>query len=51
MGNISIQGGGSNDLFIAAHARSRGLTLVSHNLREFQRVPALQLEDWLETPS
>lgn len=42
---------GSNDLFIAAHARSQGLTLVSHNLREFQRVPDLQVEDWLETPS
>jgi len=38
---------GGNDLFIAAHARSRALTLVSHNLREFQRVPDLRVEDWL----
>jgi len=38
---------GSNDLFIAAHARSRGLTLVTHNGREFARVPELRIEDWL----
>lgn len=38
---------GSNDLFIAAHARSRDLTLVTHNLREFQRVPGLRAESWL----
>jgi tRNA(fMet)-specific endonuclease VapC len=38
---------GNNDLFIAAHARSQGLTLVTHNLREFQRVSGLQVEDWL----
>lgn len=38
---------GSHDLLIAAHARSRALTLVTHNLREFQRVPGLKVEDWL----
>lgn len=38
---------GSHDLFIAAHARSRGLTLVTHNTREFKRVPGLRVEDWL----
>lgn len=38
---------GNHDLFIAAHARSQGLTLVTHNLREFQRVPGLLVEDWL----
>ena len=37
---------GSHDLFIAAHARSRGLTLPTRNLREFQRVPGLRVEDW-----
>ena len=42
---------GAHDLFIAAHARSRGLTLVTHNLREFTRVPGLQVEDWLAAPS
>ena len=38
---------GPNDLFIAAHARALGMTLVSNNLREFERVPGLQLENWL----
>jgi tRNA(fMet)-specific endonuclease VapC len=38
---------GINDLHIAGHARSEGLTLVSNNLREFERVPALQLVNWI----
>jgi len=38
---------GSHDLFIAAHARSRDLTLVTQNGREFVRVPKLRVEDWL----
>ena len=38
---------GVNDLHIAAHARSEGLTLVTNNEREFARVPALQIENWL----
>lgn len=38
---------GGNDLWIAAHARSRGLVLVTHNTREFERVPGLAVEDWL----
>jgi tRNA(fMet)-specific endonuclease VapC len=37
---------GVNDLHIAAHARSEGLTLVSNNLREFERVDALLLANW-----
>jgi tRNA(fMet)-specific endonuclease VapC len=41
---------GNNDLFIAAHARSRDMTLVTHNTREFERVPGLRVEDWLATP-
>jgi tRNA(fMet)-specific endonuclease VapC len=40
---------GSHDLFIAAHARSLGLTLVTRNLREFERVPGLKVMDWLPT--
>ncbi|MCQ8104943.1 type II toxin-antitoxin system VapC family toxin [Methylomonas sp. SURF-2] len=36
-----------NDLHIAAHARSHGLILVSNNLREFERVPGLLMENWL----
>jgi tRNA(fMet)-specific endonuclease VapC len=37
---------GVNDLHIAAHARSEGLTLVSNNARVFERVGALQLVNW-----
>ena len=37
---------GGNDLFIAAHARSLGLTLVTNNAREFARVHDLPLENW-----
>lgn len=37
---------GVNDLHIAAHARSEGLTLVSNNTGEFERVEALQLANW-----
>ena len=37
---------GVNDLHIAAHARSEGLTLVTNKLRAFERGPALQLENW-----
>ena len=38
---------GVNDIHIAAQARSEGLALVTNNLREFERVPALQLENWV----
>ena len=38
---------GVNDLHIAGHARSEGLTLVSNNIREFERVEALRLVNWL----
>ena len=37
---------GGNDMLIAAHARSLGLTLVTHNAREFSRIDGLALEDW-----
>jgi len=37
---------GANDLFIAAHARSLGLTLVTNNTAEFGRVKALKIENW-----
>jgi tRNA(fMet)-specific endonuclease VapC len=40
---------GSNDLLIAAHARSLGLTLVTHNTREFRRVSRLAIEDWTQS--
>ena len=38
---------GVNDLHIAAHARSEGLTLVTNNLGEFERVPGLLTENWV----
>ena len=37
---------GPNDLLIASIALANGLTLVTHNTREFNRVPGLKLEDW-----
>jgi len=37
---------GANDLLIAAHARSAGLTLISNNTREFRRVRELSIENW-----
>lgn len=38
---------GVNDIHIAAHARSEGLVLVTNNVGEFVRVPALQIENWI----
>jgi tRNA(fMet)-specific endonuclease VapC len=37
---------GANDLFIAAHARSLELTLVTNNTEEFGRVQDLNIENW-----
>ena len=37
---------GANDLFIAAHAHSLELTLVTNNTDEFSRVPKLKIENW-----
>jgi tRNA(fMet)-specific endonuclease VapC len=37
---------GLADLLIAATARRHGCTLVTHNTREFARVPDLLIEDW-----
>jgi tRNA(fMet)-specific endonuclease VapC len=39
---------GAHDLWIAATAVARGLTLATANRREFGRVPGLLVEDWLE---
>ncbi|MBQ9827222.1 MAG: type II toxin-antitoxin system VapC family toxin [Lachnospiraceae bacterium] len=38
---------GSNDLLIAAHARSAGLTLVTNNTKEFKKVPGLEIVNWV----
>ncbi|HTT82831.1 MAG TPA: type II toxin-antitoxin system VapC family toxin [Rhizomicrobium sp.] len=37
---------GPHDMLIAAHARAEGLTLVTNNTREFNRVPGLAVENW-----
>jgi len=37
---------GANDLLIAAHARSLGLTLVTNNTKEFRQVRGLSIENW-----
>ena len=39
---------GPHDLFIAAHALSLDLTLVTANIGEFSRVPGLKVENWLD---
>jgi tRNA(fMet)-specific endonuclease VapC len=36
-----------NELHIAGHARSEGLVLVTNNVAAFERVPALELENWV----
>tara|TARA_Y100000991_G_scaffold118942_1_gene89802 strand:- start:32 stop:430 length:399 start_codon:yes stop_codon:yes gene_type:complete len=38
---------GVNDLHLAAHARGEGLILVTNNMREFERVAGLRVENWL----
>ncbi|QHB16725.1 type II toxin-antitoxin system tRNA(fMet)-specific endonuclease VapC [Mannheimia pernigra] len=38
---------GENDIHIAAHARSEGLVIVTNNLREFERIEGLRLENWV----
>ena len=38
---------GVNDLHIAGHARSEGLIIVTNNIREFERVSGLRLENWV----
>ena len=37
---------GPYDVLIAGQALARGLTLVTHNTREFERIPGLTCEDW-----
>ena len=38
---------GVMDMMIASHALSQGLTIVTNNTREFERVPGLTVEDWV----
>lgn len=37
---------GPYDMMIAGHARALGLILVTNNLKEFERVPGLRIENW-----
>ncbi len=39
---------GNNDLLIAAHARSMNAVIVTNNVREFDRVPDLVVENWVD---
>lgn len=39
---------GAKDLWIAAHAKALNLTLVTNNLREFERVPGLKVQNWID---
>jgi tRNA(fMet)-specific endonuclease VapC len=38
---------GSLDTLIAAHALSLQVTLITNNIREFNRVPNLKLKNWV----
>jgi len=39
---------GTMDMLIAAHAKSENLVLVTNNVREFERVSKLEIENWAE---
>lgn len=39
---------GTMDMLIAGHAKAEGLILVTNNVREFERVPDLEIENWAE---
>jgi len=49
---LALEGGGipisPNDMLIAAHALSLGMTLVTDNVREFARVEGLSIENWVQ---
>lgn len=39
---------GPYDIQIAAQGYARGLTVVTHNIKEFSRIPGLKVEDWVQ---
>ena len=39
---------GPLDMLIAGHAKAENLILVTNNVREFERVPDLEIENWAE---
>jgi tRNA(fMet)-specific endonuclease VapC len=40
---------GGNDLWIACHALAQDCVLVTNNVREFERVQGLRLENWVQS--
>jgi tRNA(fMet)-specific endonuclease VapC len=38
---------GGNDLWIACHALAQDATLVTNNVREFERIEGLRIENWV----
>jgi len=38
---------GNNDLWIAAHAKAAGLTVVTNNEREFRHIAGLKVQNWV----
>ncbi|MBR1790542.1 MAG: hypothetical protein IJ754_02120 [Bacteroidaceae bacterium] len=36
------------DMFIAATALTEGLTLITGNVKHFERIPGLKIENWME---
>lgn len=38
---------GNNDLWIACHALAENAVLVTHNVKEFERIGGLNIEDWV----
>ena len=38
---------GAHAMLIGAHARSEGLTVVTNNMREFERMPGVRAENWI----
>jgi tRNA(fMet)-specific endonuclease VapC len=38
---------GTMDMLIAAHAKASGLIIVTNNVREFERIPGLEWENWV----
>ena len=39
---------GPYDEMIAGHARSRGLVVVTHNIKQFENVPGIRLTNWVK---
>lgn len=39
---------GPYDVMIAGQGLDRNLTVITHNVKEFSRVPDLKIEDWIE---